>query len=179
MEKNIIALAGPPCSGKTSAGRLLSVLLRADFIDTDRLIQTKHGHTVEYIFRIEGEAAFRAMERECISRVVSSVSRNTILSLGGGSLLDHSSMDLLQANAILFTLRASPETLIKRNRGKRPLAADPEQMISLMNEREAHYSSLGRIISTEALTPSEVAAAIAAVLKEEGHPLWFPEDLPC
>jgi shikimate kinase len=176
MEKNIIALAGPPCSGKTTAGKILSKSLCADFLDIDHLIQRERGHTIEWIFRIEGEAAFRVLEKRSIAAAVSAISRRTVISLGGGALLDNDTRESIQGKTILFTLWASPESLALRSSRQRPLASSPEQMLFLVKQREAHYLSLERIINTENKSPAEVAGEITQKLREEGNLLWFPPD---
>ncbi|MCK5842383.1 MAG: shikimate kinase [Candidatus Sabulitectum sp.] len=174
MTKNIIALAGPPCSGKSTVGRILSVSLQADFIDIDCRIEAETEHTIEWIFNNQGEQAFRAVEREILRRAMVCNGRRTVIALGGGALLDPDSRTRIERETILFTLSASPETLVDRNSGQRPLAVDPQGLRALLNNREAHYLSLGNQVSTEKRTPQQVSE----IIRKAALPLLSPPGGP-
>jgi len=174
MSKNIIALAGPPCSGKSTVGQILSLSLQADFMDIDHLIQHERGHTIEWMFSHEGEKAFRAMEKKILTETVLNAAGRTVIALGGGALLDTDSLKLIERKTILFTLSALPETLAGRNNGYRPLAPDSAILRNLLRQREEHYLSLGIQITTENRTPEDVAEAV----RREALPLLSPQDQP-
>ncbi len=59
-----LALIGFMGTGKTSVGRLVAEQLHFDYLDTDDLIQTHTGRTIADIFKTDGEAAFRALEKK-------------------------------------------------------------------------------------------------------------------
>jgi shikimate kinase len=160
MKKNIIALAGAPCSGKTSVGRILSDLLYAVFIDTDTLIENKRRQTVQWIFKNEGEDAFRKLEKDILIEVIENADGLTVVALGGGTLLNPGSLSLVNRKAIVFTLFATANTLVARNNGNRPLAEDPDVFKQLIHRREDHYLSLDNRIDTESRNPEQVAAVI-------------------
>lgn len=160
MSNNIIALAGPPGSGKSTVGEILSCSLQADFVDIDCLIQEESKHTIEWIFSHNGEKAFRAIEKRILAEVILSNSARTVIALGGGALLNTESRALVENKTILFTLFASTETLISRNNGNRPLASDADMLKNLLCLREEHYSSLGNPVSTENKSPREVAEVV-------------------
>ena len=63
-----IYLVGPMGSGKTAVGRRLATLLGKQFFDSDAEIERRTGVDVRYIFEKEGEARFRARERELAIR---------------------------------------------------------------------------------------------------------------
>lgn len=172
MSKNIIALAGPPCSGKSAVGKILSLSLQADFIDIDCIIQRESGQTIEWIFNHRGEDAFRAMEKKILAEIISGITGKTVIALGGGALLDPDSRTLVDEKTILFTLFASTETLTLRNRGNRPLAEDPAMLTKLIGQREEHYLSLGNPVNTENRTPDQVALAV----RRAALPLLSPQD---
>ncbi|MCD6588704.1 MAG: hypothetical protein J7K88_09145 [Candidatus Fermentibacteraceae bacterium] len=160
MVKNTIALAGAPCSGKTAVGRILSLYLDAEFIDTDLLIERKTGHTVPWIFRHQGEKAFREIENEILSDIFRDASGTTVVALGGGTLLNMDNLILVKENALLFTLAASVNTLVARDCGNRPLASDSHAFRQLMRQRKQHYLSLGNPIDTDNRSAEQVASAI-------------------
>src|SRR6516162_4371697 len=81
-----LILVGFSCSGKTTLGRNVARRLRLTFVDTDRLIEEMTGRTIPDIFRDEGEAAFRAAEREAITRIL--LQCNQVVSTGGGAFVD-------------------------------------------------------------------------------------------
>ncbi|MEA3266134.1 MAG: shikimate kinase [Candidatus Fermentibacteria bacterium] len=174
MTKNIIALAGPPCSGKSTVGRILSVSLQADFIDIDRRIEAETGHTIEWIFSNKGEQAFRDVEKRILLQSVTGSGSRTVIALGGGALLDPDSCTVIERETILFTLSALPETLVDRNSGQRPLAANDEGLRTLLKNREGHYLSLGNQVSTEKRTPQQVSE----VIRKAALPLLSPPDRP-
>ena len=81
-----LILVGFSCSGKTTLGRNVARRLRLSFVDTDRCIEEMTGRTIPDIFREDGEAAFRALEREAISRIMAE--QNQVVSTGGGAFVD-------------------------------------------------------------------------------------------
>lgn len=172
MVKNIVALAGPPCSGKTIVGEILSLLLNANFIDIDRMIERQSEHSISWIFLNQGEKAFRELEKRVIADVVSKSRERTVMALGGGALLNPQSRELVEQKTILFTLMASVATLTSRNNESRPLAGNPRVLKELLERREQHYKSLCGHTSTENKTPTE----IAEIIRKEVLPLWFPQD---
>lgn len=174
MSKNIIALAGPPCSGKSTVGKILSLSLHADFIDIDCVVQHESGHTIEWIFNHRGEDVFRAIEKKILTEALSGTTGIKVIALGGGALLNPDSRTLVDEKTILFTLLASTEILATRNRGNRPLADDPVMLKKLVTQREAHYLSLGNPINTENKTPRQVAEFI----RKAALPLLSPQVRP-
>src|SRR5437868_2470307 len=76
-----LVLVGFRCSGKTTLGRNVARRLRMQFVDSDRFIEEMTGRTILQIFREDGEAAFRAFEREAIGRIMAE--RNQVVSTGG------------------------------------------------------------------------------------------------
>ena len=157
---NIIALAGPPCSGKSTVGKILADSLESDFIDIDCQIEDEIGHPIAWIFHHNGEDFFRAAEKRVLAGVIANATTGTVIALGGGALLDSDSKKLAEENTILFTLSTSTDTLIARNSGNRPLAADNHMMRKLITRRELHYASLGNPVDTEDRSPEQVAEII-------------------
>ena len=65
---NIILIGMPGC-GKTSVGQALAALTGREAIDLDQRIVEKAGRSIPEIFALEGEAVFRALEREVTAEV--------------------------------------------------------------------------------------------------------------
>ena len=163
-----IFIAGPPCSGKSSTGNILSTMLELPFYDLDTVIESFAGTRISEIFRTAGEEYFRELESDCLERLLKKNER-MILALGGGCLLREENFLSVTERGILFTLTASAETLQRRREqqnGKRPLAFDETTLRKLLSARKKHYDSLPNRIDTTNLTPVEVAAEIAAKIKK-------------
>jgi shikimate kinase len=161
-DKRSIVIAGPPCSGKTSTGRLLAVRIDLPFFDLDECIEESASESIPDIFLNHGEGEFRRLESETLHSLLSSFGR-IVLAVGGGCLLDPGNLLIANERGILITLSASNNVLILRNRlqeGSRPLARSESQFLKLLKLRQQHYMSLPNIIDTSNLTPEETVDMI-------------------
>ena len=161
-----IFIAGPPCSGKSSAGNILASMLELPFYDLDTVIESSAGMRIYEIFRTAGEERFRELESDCLEQLIKKNER-MILALGGGCLLQETNFLSVKDSGIIFTLTASAETLQRRREqqnGKRPLAFDKTALLRLLSARKQHYDSLPNQIDTTHLTSLEVATRIAALM---------------
>jgi len=151
----ILALTGMMGSGKTATARELSRLTARPVVSTDDEIERRAGKPVPAIFAEDGEARFRALERE----VVAGLPAGAIADLGGGAFCDASSAArLLSAGRVVF-LHVSAEEAARRI-GKdpgRPLARRWEE---LCRERLPHYRRAHLTVATDGLSPGEVAQLI-------------------
>ena len=66
-----IVLVGLMGSGKSAIGRRLAARIGMDFIDADSEIEDAAGLSVNDIFEVHGEQAFRDGERRVIARLLS------------------------------------------------------------------------------------------------------------
>ncbi len=154
-------LIGPPGSGKSSVGKALSRELSTSFEDTDELIVEKTGRTIAEIFAQEGEAQFRAIEREVV--LLALRSNIGVISLGGGAVLDPQVQKAIRESAAqVILLQIGLGNVLSRisNKSDRPLVAqDPErQWKELLAARAPIYESLATIvIPTDNKKPYEVA----------------------
>lgn len=128
MAPNIV-LTGFMGSGKSSVGRALAQVLQRTFVDTDAVIEERHG-PIPTIFAEHGEATFRRHEAELASELAAQ--SDLIVSTGGGMLVDPAVADRLAETGRIFCLTAEPATIIARVRADgiagRPLldTDDPE-----------------------------------------------------
>lgn len=145
MGNSLIFLYGPPGSGKSSLGLALAQQLNRVFIDLDERIETFVGCSIIDIFNIQGEAAFRAIEKSVLKTVIQE-SSHAVIALGGGALLTEENRITVQAAGKVLCLTASYETLLSRlsvAKQKRPLLVDtPEESLrTLLKTRHQHYQS--------------------------------------
>jgi len=163
-----IVLTGFMGTGKSTVGRRLAARLGCDFVDTDELIESRHGPIPE-IFAEHGEARFREIEREVAAELAGR--DGLVVSTGGRLLLDPANVETLGASATVVCLVASVDELVRRlssGAEHRPLLAggDPRSRIeALLAERRPGYDRFAQV-DTEGRTPDEVADAVLAVVDE-------------
>ena len=155
-----LVLTGFMGTGKSSIGRLAAVQLKFEFVDTDALVEAKATKTISQIFAQEGETAFREMERQVVLEL--SGRQQTVISTGGGLVVNLENMISLKEHALVICLCASPETIFERTRyaSHRPLlrqAAPLERIRQLLAEREPFYRQADVLINAEGRSVREVA----------------------
>jgi shikimate kinase len=160
-----VVLTGFMGTGKTTVGRLLADVLHYDFVDTDELIEQRHG-AIETIFRERGEDAFRALESDLASELAHR--DRLVISTGGRMLLDPANASTLQAHGRVFCLAASAETIAARvlNGPVRPLLRGPDRLgriRELLAERAAGYAAFEQV-PTDSRSAAEIATDLAARL---------------
>jgi len=140
-----IVLIGMPGSGKTSAGKRAAALLGMPFADTDEMIERRHGN-IPAIFAALGEAAFRAYERE--AALDAAAMENTVVSTGGGIILDRRNMEALRNTGIIVFIDMPLETLLKnaRTEGRPLLAGGTEAIERLYKERKPLYEAYADVV---------------------------------
>lgn len=148
-----VALAGPMGSGKSTVGRLLAARWGVPFLDLDATLGD-----IPAIFAAEGEAGFRAREREALAAAVLG---EGVLALGGGTVVSAENRALLREWRVVV-LTASAATLRARvgpGQG-RPLASALE---ALLEARRAAYRAAGPEVDTDGIAPDAVADRVEAL----------------
>jgi shikimate kinase len=163
-------IVGPPGAGKTTVGQALAALLGVGFADTDHLIEEQAGKPIPEIFFDDGEDAFRALERSTIAAALGSFTG--VLALGGGSILHDGTREALRAHTVVF-LSVELSDAVKRvglGAGRPLLAVNPRATLKyLMEQRRPLYAEVAtHTIATHARAPEEIAAELAALLKDRG-----------
>ncbi len=164
--KGSIFIAGPPCSGKSTTGKLLALKLGLPFRDLDTIIEETASMSIPDIFNQFEENEFRRLESEALSSLLST-DDPIVLALGGGCLLENSNLTAVRKKGIVITLTASDDVLLKRRfseNGNRPLAKNDMAFIELLENRREHYNSLPNRIDTSDITPAETVLEIMLVL---------------
>lgn len=165
-----IILTGFMATGKSEIGRRLARELGRVFIDTDGMVEAKVGRPIAEIFATEGEAAFRALEREAVERACAVP--DAVVAVGGGALLDAESRRLLSTSGVVVCLTAAPEEILRRlgDVSSRPLlAAVPadqrrKRIEELLGERAAVYATAAHRIDTTGLSIGQVVARVAGLV---------------
>lgn len=160
-----IVFTGMMGTGKTAVGRYLAEQLKVPFYDLDELIEQESGLDIPQIFRERGEATFRALEREVVSRL--SQVDGCIIATGGGTIVDPENLYLLREHGEIICLTASPERILERVEGMehRPLlwhADRLERIREVMQIRNPVYAQVGEPIDTTDMSIEEVAAQVLA-----------------
>jgi shikimate kinase len=156
-----IILIGMPGSGKSTVGVILAKQLSRGFIDTDLLIQTEQGRSLQSIIDTDGYMALREIEERILLGLRCS---NQVIATGGSAAYSTSAMTHLKRNGIVVYLQADLETLNKRVKdfSERGLAKCPDQTLEdLFRERYSLYTAYADItIDTCRLTHEDVCACI-------------------
>jgi shikimate kinase len=165
----IITLTGFMGCGKSSVGRCLSELLCCPFMDLDAVIEESQGRSIPDIFAAEGEAAFRQMEVEALSRIIEAqqLRGNVVVALGGGAVMTPECAELVRKKTHCIYLRASVDTLVSHLENEaagRPMlqgASLRSRIEELMALRSSTYEATAHdVIDTDGKTVEEVAAEI-------------------
>jgi len=142
LDAENIFLIGPMGSGKSAVGRQLAERLGLEFVDSDAEIEARTGVDIPYIFEREGEAGFRAREREVLDLLTRR--ERVLVATGGGAVLDPGTRERLRARGCVVYLRTSVGQQLARTRRShsRPLLNTPdprETLERLMQQRSALY----------------------------------------
>ena len=107
-----LILFGFKGSGKTYFGKLLAQTAETLFFDTDQLIEKEQRTPVRELYRRLGEKTFRELE----SKIVRDLSemKNSVIAVGGGTVLSPENVRLLEQLGQMIYLDAPTETLKKR-----------------------------------------------------------------
>lgn len=160
-------LIGPPGAGKSTIGQALARALDVGFHDTDTAIETDQGCSISDIFVLDGEPAFRALERAEVARAVA-VERG-VVALGGGAPIDPATQEVLAGHTVVF-LDVGIADAARRVGfdGSRPLLAiNPRATwTKMMNERRPTYESLATVrVDTAGRDIADVVAEIVEHLR--------------
>ncbi len=168
LEKMNLYLTGYRGSGKSTVAPILAGLLGWEALDSDAEIETLVGQTIAEIFAAEGEKGFRRWEASVIEGLA--MLDRTVISLGGGAVLDPRSRERLGKTGKTVWLSVSAETSWARiaedgvSTTQRPNLtqtggiAEIEQMLA---ERTPIYESCADlIVEADHASPEEIATTI-------------------
>ncbi len=167
-----VVLTGFMGTGKSSVGRMLAARLRYEWVDTDVIIESRHG-PIHEIFSNNGEEAFRDLGRSLADELAGR--DGLVISTGGRMMLDGHTADVLGAGARVFCLTASTTEILRRvtdQGAQRPLLADThpaERIAGLLAERDAAYRRFEQV-GTDGKSTEDVVADLLARLQSTPTP---------
>lgn len=166
FEDRNIVLTGFMGTGKSTVGRRLAKVLGFAWVDTDRLIEERHGSIPE-IFGRAGETVFRGIERNIATELAPRTQH--VFSTGGRMLLDPDNIRTFSAAGRIFCLTVEPDILVTRlleSPTRRPLLAGPNPEASirtLLAARQAGYARFTQVPSGTA-PADDVTAKLAEMV---------------
>jgi len=161
-----IALLGVRGAGKSAVGAALAKQLDARFCELDREIEQAAGLPLAQIFELHGEAYYRRVEREVLTRLLATTGPS-VIATGGSIVNDPTSYALLRARAHTIWLRARPEDHWNRvvaQGDQRPMAENPhafEELRALLAARGKLYARADHAVDTSGRSVKQVVADIA------------------
>lgn len=167
--KPSIFLVGFMGAGKTSVGQALSRRLHWPFEDLDDRIEARAGRSIEEIFRVLGEAAFREMEHAALRELCQELRRSAkVVALGGGAFVQPANVALIEGlTAHTVFLDAPAEELLRRcwqQPKTRPLCRDAAQFRQLYAARRPAYLTAACRIETQNKEVESLAREVACSL---------------
>ncbi|MBA7581585.1 Shikimate kinase [subsurface metagenome] len=153
MPKDSIALIGFMATGKSIVGKALKEHLgkNYNFIETDLLIVKMAGKSIPKIFSEDGEVLFREYELKACKKATQL--KKSVISCGGGVVLNKENIETLKHTCQIVLLTATPEVIYKRAMGEgkenRPIINKKEpfkEIEKLLHYREPYYKSSAEII---------------------------------
>jgi XRE family aerobic/anaerobic benzoate catabolism transcriptional regulator len=137
------------------------------FFELDALVEEAAGLSLPGIFSLHGEAYYRRLAREVLTRFLAETEEG-VLATGGGLVLDREAWRLLQRRCRTVWLQATPDDHWQRvleQGDERPSAASPharEELRALLKVREPLYAQAEMAVDTSRLG---VLGAVREVLQ--------------
>ena len=168
----LVALVGLRGAGKSTIGRALARKLSVPFFELDALVEQTAGLSLAGIFSLHGEAYYRRLAREVLTRFLADTDAG-VLATGGGVVLDREAWKLLQKRCRTVWLQATPDDHWQRvlaQGDERPSAASPharDELRALLKAREPLYAQADVAVDTSRLG---VAGTVREIVKHLERP---------
>ena len=168
-------------AGKSTIGPILANTLGWNYFDLDKVIEDRVGKKIKKIFDEKGEPFFRQVESEVLKEI--SKNKNVIISLGGGTIVNHNNLKVIRATGKIVYLKASVDSIYKRlvfKRDRPNLIVEGEEFSkekliqkinNLFTTREKFYNQADITIDTDnvtiGVTVDKLTKIITAEFKKE------------
>ena len=162
-EKLNIVLIGMPSCGKTTISNILSKKLNKELFDTDSLIVKNINMEIKDYIKDNGEPKFRELEKSVVEEV--SKKNNSIISTGGGVILNKINITNLKQNGIVIFIDRDLKYLTPTK--SRPLTSNFSDLEKKYNERIDLYRNYSDVIVKNNTSIDEVVDNILEVYNNE------------
>ncbi len=163
-----IYLIGYRCTGKTTIGKLLSHDLDMSFVDTDKKIESKIGTSISQFVSEHGWSEFRKIEKIVLFK--SNGYKNSVISTGGGIILDPENQSFIKNHGFCCWLTADLYTILNRIKNDKHSATQRPSLTAndiesettqLLKKRDPIYKNTAHLkIDTSLLIPKEIVNLI-------------------
>lgn len=162
-----ITLIGMPGAGKSTVGILLAKSALMDFIDTDLIIQRKHGMSLCELIAKHGEEEFKKTENDIISELCC---ENTVIATGGSAVYGEDGMKHLREISTVVYLKVPLSSLKHRLRNIKTrgvVMKHRESIEQLFQRREPLYEKYAHLtVDCSALSAEKCVDAIIDLIKK-------------
>tara|TARA_A100001015_G_scaffold212731_1_gene238611 strand:- start:87 stop:575 length:489 start_codon:yes stop_codon:yes gene_type:complete len=158
--------------GKSTIGKILAKKLNYIFVDVDKIIESKEGSSINFIFKNKSESYFRKIENDV---TLTELRKNSsVISLGGGAFLNNAIRKSVKKTSISFWLDVSLEELVKRLKKNRyrPLLFQKnisETIKKIYFDRKKIYNEADFRIKCSSLNSEEIANKIISLYEKSGN----------
>lgn len=158
---SLVALIGLRGAGKSTIGAAVAGRLGLPFLELDREVESAAGLPLAQIFEIHGQAYYRRLEREVLSRALTAPAKGAVMAAGGGLVGDKHTWEILRRHARTVWLKARPEDHYARVMAQgdlRPMRNRPAAMAelrALLASREPRYGEADLTVDTSHLGVEE------------------------
>jgi len=167
--KSNITLIGMPGAGKSTVGILLAKELGLGFVDTDLLIQTREGQTLQALVDSRGHMALRTIEEDVICGFTA---QKTVIATGGSAVYSDRAMAHLENLSHIVFLELDFDAIRARIRNfdSRGIAMAPGQSFEeLFAERQVLYRRWAEMtVACSGFNQEELAQKIADLCVKRG-----------
>ncbi len=165
-----IVLIGYRGTGKSVVGRILARRLGMVYEGMDANIVERAGMPIPEIVERYGWDRFREIETQ---EALDLAGRDKLIIDTGGGVIERSeNMPALAKNGVVFWLKATVETIVRRIQGdnQRPALTEgktfTEEVEEVLDRRRDKYKVAARFeIDTDDMTPEQVADGIVSFIK--------------
>jgi len=166
---NTISLIGMPGAGKSTVGVSLAKQLGLNFVDTDLLIQVRHGQTLQEILDAHDYLHLRELEEEIL---LDTNFDHSLVATGGSVVYSDAAMQKLAGAGPVVFIDVALSEILKRvhNEGQRGIARPPQfSLQDLYAERQPLYQHWANYTVPEADQSSADACADGISKWLQGH----------
>ena len=165
-----IIFIGMPASGKTTLAQQLSRQLGRSYIDTDRVIESYAGKTLQNIVDEDGVQTLRSLEEHCLSTLQID---KALVATGGSAVYSDKAMRSLKKQGVCIYLELSFDTIAKRlnNADQRGLVRRADQSLQdLFQERIPLYEAYAdRTVNCDSENVTQLCEKLAVLINEIGQ----------